>query len=130
MEKSGRMLDRVSNAFFAVVQANTNPTLDKVQRDYAPKLAAHQDFIYLDPKLFARVKTLYQNRAGLKLDAEQLQLLTIYYRQFVHAGANLPDADKEKLRDINKRDAALEAQFQQKLVAATRGAALVLDDKA
>src|SRR5581483_11384653 len=127
--KSGRMLDRVSNTFFAVVQANTNPVLDKVQSDYAPKLAAHQDSIYLDPKLFARVKTLYQNRTSLKLDAEQSQLLTIYYRQFIHAGANLSDADKATLRDINKRDAALEAQFEQKLVAATKAGALVLSDK-
>jgi peptidyl-dipeptidase Dcp len=130
MEKSGRMLDRVNNTFFAVVQANTNDTLDKVQSDYAPKLAAHQDAIYLNAKLFARVKTLYDGRDALKLDPEQLQLLTIYYRQFVHAGANLSDADKQKLREINKQDAALEAAFQQKLVAATKAGGLVLDDKA
>ncbi len=130
MEKSGRMLDRVSNTFFAVQQANTNPTIDKVQTDYAPKLAAHQDSIYLNPKLFARVKTLYDQRATLKLDPEQTELLTIYYRQFIHAGANLSDADKAKLREFNKRDASLEAAFQQKLVAATKAGALVLDDKA
>jgi len=130
MEKSGRVLDRVGNTFFAVVQANTNAVLDKVQADYASKLAAHQDAIYLDPKLFARVKTLYDARTGLKLNPEQLQLLTIYYRQFIHAGANLSDSDKAKLRTINKRDAALEAAFQQKLIAATKAGALVLDDKA
>jgi peptidyl-dipeptidase Dcp len=56
MEKSGRMLDRVTNAFFGVVQANTDPALDKVQADEAPKLAAHQDAIYLNATLFARVK--------------------------------------------------------------------------
>jgi peptidyl-dipeptidase Dcp len=130
MEKSGRMLDRVSDTFFNIQQANTNPALDKVQNDVAPLLAAHQDSIYLNAKLFARVKAIYDARASLKLDAEALQLLTIYYRQFLHAGANLSDTDKAKLRDINKRDASLEAAFQQKLVAATKAGALVLDSKA
>ncbi|HEX4026367.1 MAG TPA: M3 family metallopeptidase [Rhizomicrobium sp.] len=130
MERSGRMLDRVSNTFFGVVQANTNPTLDKVQTVEAPKLAAHNDAIFLNPKLFARVKTLYDARAGLKLDAEAAQVLTLYYRQFVHAGALLSDTDKAKLQAINKEDASLETQFQQKLVAATKAGALVLDDKA
>src|ERR1700679_3312447 len=105
MERSGRILDRVSNTFFGVVQANTNPALGKVQTEEAPKLAAHSDAIFLNPKLFARVKTLYDARASLKLDAEGQQLLKIYYFQFVHAGANLSAADKIKLQDINKRDA-------------------------
>ena len=130
MEKSGRMLDRVSGTFFNIQQANTNPALDKVQSDVAPLLAAHQDSIYLNAKLFARVKAIYDARASLKLDGEALQLLTIYYRQFLHAGANLSDADKSKLRDINKRDASLEAAFEQQLVAATKAGGLVLDNKA
>jgi peptidyl-dipeptidase Dcp len=130
MERSGRMLDRVNNTFFGVVQANTNPALDKVQTAEAPKLAAHSDAIFLNPKLFARVKTLYDTRAGLKLDAEALQVLTLYYRQFVHAGAQLSDKDKTKLQAINKEDASLETRFQQKLVAAAKACALVLDNKA
>jgi peptidyl-dipeptidase Dcp len=130
MERSGRMLDRVSNTFFGVVQANTNPALDGVQTVEAPKLAAHADAIFLNPKLFARVKTLYDARTGLKLDAEAAQVLTLYYRQFVHAGALLSDTDKAKLQAINKEDASLETQFQQKLVAAAKAGALVLDDKA
>src|SRR5689334_12858317 len=88
LERSGRMLERVNNTFFAVVQANTNPALDKVQTLEAPKLAAHTDAIFLNAKLFARVKTLYDRRASLKLEPEALQVLTLYYRQFVHAGAN------------------------------------------
>ena len=130
MERSGRMLDRVSLTFFNVQQANTNPALDKVQSDVAPLLAAHQDAIYLNARLFARVKAVYDARARLKLDPESLQLLTIYYRQFLHVGANLPESGKARLRDINKRDASLEASFQQKLVAATKNGALVLDNKA
>jgi peptidyl-dipeptidase Dcp len=130
MERSGRMLDRVSETFFNIQQANTDPALDKVQSDVAPLLAAHNDAIYLNPRLFARVKAVYDARASLKLDPESLQLLTIYYRQFLHAGANLSDKDKARLKEINKRDASLEAAFQQKLVAATKAGAFVLDDKA
>jgi len=130
LERSGRMLERVNNTFFAVVQANTNPALDKVQTIEAPKLAAHNDAIFLNAKLFARVKALYDQRAGLKLDPEALQVLTLYYRQFVHAGALLSDKDKVRLKAINKEDASLEAQFQQKLVAAAKAGGLVLRDKA
>ena len=130
IERSGRMLDRVNSAFFGLVQANTNPALDKVQTVVAPKLAAHSDAIYLNPKLFARVKSLYDRRASLKLDSEALQVLTIYYRQFVHAGANLGPKDKERLKAINERNATLETSFQQKLVAAAKKGALVVDDKA
>jgi len=130
MERSGRMLDRVSNTFFGVVQANTNPVLDKVQTIEAPKLAAHTDAIFLDAKLFQRVKTLYDGRAGLKLEPEALQVMTLYYRQFVHAGALLSDKDKTALKALNKEDASLETQFQQELIAAAKAGALVLDDKA
>ena len=129
LERSGRMLERVSNAFFGVVQANTNPALDKVQTVEAPKLAAHNDAIFLNPKLFARVKALYDSRASLKLNAEALQVLTLYYRQFVHAGANLGGKDKLRLQQINKQDASLETDFQQRLVAATKAGALVVEDK-
>jgi len=130
MERSGRMLERVNNAFFGVVQANTNPALDKVQTVEAPKLAAHTDTIFLNPKLFARVKTLYDRRASLKLDGEALQVLTLYYRQFVHSGANLSEKDKVRLQQINKEDASLETEFQQKLVAAAKAGALIVSDKA
>ena len=130
LERSGRMLDRVNNTFFSVVQANTNPALDKVQTMMAPKLAAHMDAIFLNPGLFARVKALYDRRQSLKLDGEGLQTLTLYYRQFVHAGANLNDAGKTRLKAINSRVASLETSFQQKLVAGAKAGALVLDNKA
>jgi len=130
MERSGRMLERVNNAFFGVVQANTNPALDKVQTVVAPELAAHSDAIFLNAKLFARVKSLYDRRDSLKLDAEALQVLTLYYRQFVHAGANLAPKDRARLQQINKQDASLETAFQQKLVAGAKAGALVVDDKA
>jgi peptidyl-dipeptidase Dcp len=130
LEKSGRMLDRVSLAFFGVVGANTNDTLDKVQEAEAPKLSQHQDAINLDPKLFARVKTLWDKRAALGLTAEQSQVLKIYYDGFVHAGAQLSAADKVKLQALNTQLASLETSFQQKLLAATKAGALVVDDRA
>src|SRR5690348_10506732 len=130
MEKSGRLLDRVQLTFSGVTGANTNDTLDKVQTAEAPKLAAHQDAIFLNPKLFARVKAIYTSPEAGKLDPESRRLLKIYYMQFVHAGALLSNADKDKLRDLNKRDASLETSFQQKLVAAAKAGALVIDNRA
>jgi peptidyl-dipeptidase Dcp len=129
IETSGRMLDRVSETFNAIVQANTSDTLDNTQTVEAPKLAAHQDAIFLNAKLFARVKAVYQSNGKKHLDPESRKLLEYYYRQFLHAGANLPEADKAKLREINKKDATLEAAFQQKLVAAAKAGALIVDNQ-
>jgi len=129
LETAGRMLDRVSMAFYGVVQANTNDTLDKVQAAEAPRLSQHQDAINLDAKLFARVQAIYAKRASLKLTPEQAMLLKVDHQQFVHAGAQLSDADKAKLKDYNTQLSTLETAFQQKLLAATKAGALVVDDK-
>ncbi len=125
MEKSGQLLERAWAAFNAVSQANTNDTLQKVQADEAPRLAAHQDAIYLNPRLFARVKTLYDARAKLAGTPEAQQLVTVYYRQFILAGAQLSDEDKRKLRVVNQRLSTLETTFERKLLAATKAGAFV-----
>ena len=130
MERSGQMLERVSEAFAAVVQANTNPTLNKVQAAEAPKLAAHRDATYLNAQLFARIKSLHDRQASLGLSPEQARLLDVTYGEFVHAGALLSDADKAKLRDINKQLSMLQTAFQQKLLAAAKAGALVVDTPA
>jgi peptidyl-dipeptidase Dcp len=130
MERTGRLLERVALTFGAVVGANTNPALDRVQAAEAPKRAAEQDAINLNPKLFARIKAVYDQRATLKLDPESLQLLNVTYQDFVHAGANLPEAGKSRLEQINKELAERTTSFRQKLVAATKAAMLVVDDKA
>ncbi|MGC8535880.1 MAG: M3 family metallopeptidase [Rhizomicrobium sp.] len=130
MEKSGRMLDRVSETFFGVDQADSDATLNRVQAVVAPQLAAQEDAIYLNPKLFARVKAIYSQRAHLNLDPESRQLLRIYFQQFVHDGANLSPADKQKLKKLNEREATLETEFQQKLVAATKAGAYVTSNVA
>ncbi|WP_294192900.1 M3 family metallopeptidase [uncultured Sphingomonas sp.] len=130
MERSGRLLERASMAFYGVVGANTDDTLQKTQADLAPKFAAHQDAINLDPALFARVKTLYDQRQSLRLDPEQLQVLTLTYEGMVRAGALLSPTDKQTLSQYNSQLSTLETAFQQKLLAAAKAGALVVDDKA
>ncbi len=129
LEKTGALLTRVNRVFSALAQANTNDILQRVQKEEAPKLAAHQDAIYLNPKLFARVKSIYAKRDGLGLDAESLRLVERYYRLFVRAGAELSKSDQEKLRDRNKELSSLSTEFRSRLLAATRAGALVADDK-
>ena len=129
LEKSGMLLNRVMAVFNAITAANTNDTLQKVQEDEAPKLAAHSDAIHLNSKLFQRVQVIYDQRDSLKLDPESQRLVEVVYRQFVMAGAKLSDADKAKLKDYNKEAAALQAQYNNKLLAAAKAGALVVDDK-
>jgi peptidyl-dipeptidase Dcp len=118
MEKSGQLLGRVSRVFALFTGANTNPDLQKVQEEEAPKLTANTDAIYLDAKLFKRVETLYNQRAQLKLDAESQRLLAYYYQKFELAGAKLSDADKAKLKELNKEEASLSTKFSNQLLAA------------
>ena len=130
MEKTGRLLDRVMAAFDGVTGANTNDTLQKVKTIEAPKLAAHHDFIYLNTKLFARVAAVYKQRTTLKLDPESLRLVERYYDNFVHAGANLSEADKNDLRKLNEEISSLSNTFTNKLLAATKAGAYITTDKA
>ncbi|WP_295933632.1 peptidyl-dipeptidase Dcp [uncultured Xanthomonas sp.] len=130
MERSGETLTRVSRIFFGLVQADTNDARQKIQEEIAPKLAAHQDEISLDPKLFARIKSLYDQRDTLTLDPEQKRLVEYEYQEFVRAGAQLSDADKATLRKLNVEETTLATQFHTKLVAATAAGAVVVDDKA
>jgi peptidyl-dipeptidase Dcp len=128
LEKSGQLLNRVSNVFSGVTSANTNETLQKVQEYEAPRQAALHDAIYLNSNLFARVKAIYDQRESLHLDAESLKLVDYTYNEFIHSGANLSDADKEKLKKINEEDSTLQASFINKLLAATKAGAYFTSD--
>lgn len=130
LERSGQLLDRVMSAFNAVTGANTDPELQKVQTIEAPKLAATQDAIYLNAKLFARIKAVYDQRASLHLDPESLRLVEWQYNEFVHNGAALSDADKAKLKKLNEEASTLSNDFIVKLLAATKAAAYSTTDKA
>lgn len=125
LERSGRMLDRVNNIFNCLNGANTDDALQKLSEEYAPKLAAHDDAIALNPKLFHRLATLYDERARLGLDPESLRLLEVQYQEFTMAGARLSDTDKARLKKLNEEDASLSARFTNQLLAASNQAALV-----
>jgi peptidyl-dipeptidase Dcp len=129
MEKTGALLDRVMAVFNAVAGANTNPALEKLQEVEAPKLAAHEDAIYLNGRLFQRVATVYKERDSLKLDAESRRLVEFYYKEFVRAGANLSDADKDRLKKLNEEESTLSNAFRNKVLAATKDAAYATTDK-
>ena len=130
MERSGPLLRRVSRVFGSMAQSNTNPTIQKVQGEEAPKLAAHRDAIYLNPKLFARVKAIYDQRASLNLDPETNHLVERYYKDFVRSGALLSDPDKETLRALNKEQSKLTNDFRNRVLADTNASAVVVDSKA
>ncbi|MBD3827020.1 MULTISPECIES: peptidyl-dipeptidase Dcp [Stenotrophomonas] len=130
LERSGETLNRVSRIFFGLVQADTNDARQKIQEEVAPRLAEHQDEINLDPKLFARIKTVYDQRDALGLDPVQKRLVERDYQEFVRAGAQLNDADKASLRKLNVEETTLATQFHTRLVAATAAGAVVVDDKA
>ena len=130
LERSGVMLGRVQRVFFGMVSSNTNPMIQKVQSEEAPRLAAHRDAIYLNAKLFARVKAVYDERARLKLAPDADYLVERYYRDFVRAGALLSDTEKTKMRALNEEQARLSDQFRNKVLADTNACALVIGDEA
>jgi peptidyl-dipeptidase Dcp len=128
MERSGLLLERAGLAFSAVNGANTNDTLQATDTKTAPLFAAHNDFIFLNEKLFQRFKYLHDHQGELNLNPEQAKLLDVYYKQFVHAGAELPPAKQVELKAINKRLSTLQTAFGQKLLAAAKAGALHVDD--
>ena len=130
MEKSGQLLDRVLLVFNAITNANTDSILQKVQEEEAPKLAAHDDAIYLNSKLYDRVRSVYDKREKLNLDHESLRLVKYYYDKFVRAGANLSQGNKTKLKKLNEEEATLVAKFTNMLLAGTKDGALVVSDTA
>src|SRR5881398_11912 len=129
LERTGRLLDRAERIFENLNACNTNPTLQKIETDIAPKLSAHRDAIHLNGKLFARVQELYEHRDNLGLDPESAYLIVRYYKDFVRAGAKLADTDKEKLKKINTELATLQTQFEQNVLKEKNASSVVVDRK-
>jgi peptidyl-dipeptidase Dcp len=139
LERTGRLLDRAERTFDNLNSCNTNPTLQKIDKEMAPKLSAHRDAIHLNGKLFARVQELYDNRdkfaaanpsgGGLGLDPESAYLLGRYYKDFVRAGAKLSDSDKEKLKKINAELATLQTDFEQTVLKERNASSVVVEKK-
>jgi peptidyl-dipeptidase Dcp len=130
LERSGLLLERANLAFSAVNGANTNDSLQATDTKTSPLFAQHSDFIYLNSKLFARVKALHDHQASLGLNPEQAKLLDVYYKQFLHSGAELPAAKQTELKTLNTRLSTLQTSFTQKLLAAAKDHALHVADKA
>ncbi|MFP5390690.1 MAG: M3 family metallopeptidase [Gammaproteobacteria bacterium] len=129
MEKSGRLLARVQYTFSSLQAANTNDKLDAIDREMSPKLAAHNDAIFLNAKLYARVKTLFDKRDKLKLDPESKFVLERYHKDFVRAGAQLSPENKAKLKDYNGQIATLQTSFTQNVLKETNASALVVNTR-
>jgi len=130
LERSGQMLARVSAVFFNLNASNTDPQMQQIDSEIAPTLQAHEDAIFLDQALFARIAAVYERRGSLNLDSESLQLLERYYIEFVRAGARLSEPDKARLRDINGQLSSLTTQFKQNVLKATKNGAVVVDSAA
>jgi peptidyl-dipeptidase Dcp len=130
MEHSGSLLTRTAKVFFNLSQSNTNDAMQKVEEEEAPKLSRHQDAIYLNPALFARVKAIYDQRASLGLDPESAFLVERYYKGFVRAGALLSEADKTTLKALNEEESKLTTEFRKRVLADTDASAVVVDTRA
>jgi peptidyl-dipeptidase Dcp len=130
MERSGLLLERTLLAFNAVNGADTNDVLQATDTRTSPLLSQHQDFIYLNQKLFQRFKYLHDHQAGLNLNSEQAKVLDVYYKQFVHSGAELSPVKQAQLKQYNTRLSTLQTAFNQKLLAAAKVGALHVADPA
>ena len=129
LEKSGRMLGRVSRVFFALTGTNTTDRLDEINTEISPKLTAHGDSITLDPVLFQRVKAVYDNRAAMSMTPEDAKLLENTYEGMVHAGALLTEVQRERVKAINTELTTLTTEFGQEAKAAMADQPVIFDNR-
>ena len=129
MEKSGQLLDRVATVFYSLASAHTNDSLELVRSEMAPKLSAHSDQILLNSKLFERIRTLYDQKTSLGLDAEAVRLVEETYKDFIRAGANLSADDKKRLKALNAELATQQTTFSQNVLKEVNDLAVVVDSR-
>lgn len=129
MENAGELLSNVNTVFSNLNSANTNKEIQNIAKETAPNLSAHRDNIYLNEKLFARVKSLWNQKESLGLNLEQAKILDNAYKDFVRSGANLSPADKETLRKINGTLSLTSLKYGQNILSETNGYELVIADK-
>jgi len=130
LENSGQLLYRVSSVFFNLLECCNSPEMEKIATDISPKLSQHGDDISLNPKLFARVKAVYDSRNSLNLNPEQLRLLQETYNGFVRGGANIPAEKQARFREINEQLSLLTLQFGNNVLKQTNNYKLVVDNVA
>ncbi|MFD6142941.1 M3 family metallopeptidase [Promicromonospora sp. NPDC060271] len=126
LERAGQLLGRAVTAFYGTLPADSTPGLEDIQERLAPQLAAHQDAINMDARLYARVQSL----AGQALEPEAAYLLDQLLTQFERSGIALPEADQERLRELNSRITTLQASFGRKLLAGANEASVLVTDDA
>lgn len=130
-DKSGKVIHRVGNVFYNLNGANTNDAMQEIARKISPMVSKHQDDISLNPKLFQRIKAVYESRNDVGLDDQQIRVVEKYYKDFERQGANLPADQQEKLRAINGELAMLQIQFgENQLAEINKNFKLVIDNKA
>lgn len=127
MEKSGQILKRMLVVFYNKSSSDTNDAIDAIEEEIAPKLAAHQDAIQLNPALFARIESLYKNRESSNLSTEDSWLLERYYMDLLHAGAQLNQAQRDRLKQLNEELSILETTFSKNVLADTNDLAVLVD---
>lgn len=130
MEDAGRELTRAATIFFIYTSTMNDKTMQKIEQEMTPKLAAHQDEIIQNEKLFARIKTLYDARENSGLTPEQQRLAYVYYNNFARQGANLNPEQKKRLAEINQELAGLYTKFSQNVLADEENYSLVIDNEA
>lgn len=130
LERAGQDLARVQRIFSALSGTMSTPTLQRIQREMAPRLSAHRDAIMLDPALFERISALHARRGMLQLDAESRRLLERYHLDFVRAGAMLDPERQDRLREINARSAEIGALFRQHVLAEAEASAVIVEREA
>lgn len=130
LDYSGDLLKKVSSVFFNLYSAETNEEMGKIAEEVSPLLSEHNDNLYLNEKLFERVKTLYNNRTQLGLTGEQNRLLENYYKDFVRSGAALKENDKAKLREINKELSLAELTFGNNVLDETNSYKKIIENEA
>ena len=123
IELSGEVLGRATNVFYNLTGSSTNPTLQAIEKEYAPIFSSHSDNIYLNSKIYNRIKALDLST----LKGEDLKLVDYYLKRFEMAGASLSAEDKEKMMEINKKLSVLKTEFNSRLLKARKDAALVVD---
>ncbi|OGU80892.1 MAG: peptidase M3 [Ignavibacteria bacterium RBG_16_35_7] len=129
MEKSGKLLTKVSSMFYNLNSSNTNDEMQTIAKTVAPMLSKHNDDINLNEKLFAKVKSIYNEKDGLNLTTEQNKVLKDYYDGFIRGGANLTNEQKEKFRKLNEELSLLSLKFGENLLKETNAVGLIIDDK-
>ena len=127
LDQCGKLLRKVRGTFSPLSSSNSTEDMRALQKEMSPLFSAHNDDIYLNEKLFARVKAVYDSRESLTLTPEQAKILENIYKRFVNSGANLTEEQKRRLREINKELSMLQLTFSQNLLHETNNTFVVAE---